>query len=153
MDPIRVDPIARPMERRRFLRALLGFSVISTAAMVFTPIIGFLIPPKSAGAGAGGRVLAATTAELPIGAGKVVAMGSKPVVVVNTEAGIKAYSAVCTHLGCVVTYDQTSAQIICPCHDGHFSPANGSVTAGPPPKPLPPVGVAVEDDQIFLVSG
>ena len=153
MEPIAVDPAGRPMGRRRFIRLLLGFSVVSTLAMVVTPIVGFLVPPKTAGAGAGGRVLAGTTTDLPVGSGKVVAMGSKPVVVINTEAGVKAYSAVCTHLGCIVLYDSTAKQIVCPCHDGHFNPASGAVVSGPPPRPLPPVGVAVEKDQIFLVSG
>ena len=121
--------------------------------MVVTPIVGFLVPPKAVGAGAGGRVLAATTADLPIGSGKVVAMGSKPVIVINTDTGVKAFSAVCTHLGCIVGYDTTSSHIICPCHDGHFSPASGAVISGPPPQPLPPVAVAVEKDQIYLVGG
>ena len=153
MEPTAVDPAERPVGRRRFIRMLLGFSVFSTLAMVVTPIVGFLVPPRTAGAGTGGRVLAATTADLPIGSGKVVAMGSKPVIVVNTAAGVKAYSAVCTHLGCIVAYDPTSSHIVCPCHDGHFSPASGGVISGPPPQPLPPVGVAVEKDQIFVVSG
>lgn len=152
MESTAVDPAGRPMGRRRFIRMLLGFSVVSTLTMVVTPIIGFLIPPRTEGAGAGGRVLAATTADLPIGNGKVVAMGSKPVIVVNTDAGVKAYSAVCTHLGCIVGYDSTSSQIVCPCHDGRFSPASGGVISGPPPQPLPPVAVAVEKDQIFLVG-
>lgn len=153
MEPTDVDPAGRPMGRRRFIRMLLGFSVLSTLAMVVTPIVGFLIPPKTVGAGAGGRVLAGTTADLPIGSGKVVAMGSKPVIVVNTTGGVKAYSAVCTHLGCIVDYDTTSNHIVCPCHDGHFNSASGGVISGPPPQPLPPVAVAVEKDQIFLVNG
>jgi cytochrome b6-f complex iron-sulfur subunit len=153
MEQATVDQAGRPMGRRRFIRLLLGFSVFSTAAMVVTPIVGFLIPPKTAGAGAGGRTLAATTADLPIGSGKVVPMGSKPVIVVNTTGGVKAYSAVCTHLGCIVAYDSTSGQIVCPCHDGRFNPASGAVISGPPPQPLPPIAVAVEKDQIFLVSG
>lgn len=153
MEPTAVDPADRPVGRRRFIQMLLGFSVVSTLAMVVTPIVGFLVPPRTVGAGAGGRVLAATTADLPVGSGKVVAMGSKPVILVNTTGGVKAYSAVCTHLGCIVAYDSTSSQIVCPCHDGRFSPANGGVISGPPPQPLAPIAVTVEKDQIFLVSG
>lgn len=138
--------------RRRFLRWLLGFSIVSTMAMILTPVIGFLIPPKTGQAGTGGRVEVGPTADLPVGTGKVVAMGSKPVMVVNTDAGVKAFSAVCTHLGCIVIWDPTSGQIICPCHDGRFSATNGAVISGPPPQPLAPVGVAVDDDKIFLVS-
>jgi cytochrome b6-f complex iron-sulfur subunit len=141
------------MGRRRFMRLLLGFSLVSTVSMIVTPVIGFLIPKKVEGSGGGGKVLAAKVADLPAGSGKVVAMGSKPVVVVNGEAGIKAFSAVCTHLGCIVAYDETVKQIVCPCHDGHFSPASGAVVSGPPPQPLAAVNAVVEGDSIFLVAG
>jgi cytochrome b6-f complex iron-sulfur subunit len=139
--------------RRRFLRFLLGFSVVSTISIIAAPIVGFLIPPKTAGGAAGGKVLAGTTADLPVGSGKVVAVGSKPVIVTNTEAGVTAFSAVCTHLGCIVGYDTTVRQIVCPCHDGHFNPSNGAVVSGPPPRPLAAVAVSIEKDQIFLLPG
>jgi cytochrome b6-f complex iron-sulfur subunit len=146
-------PVAHSPERRRFLRFLLGFSVLSTIGMIVAPVVGFLIPPKSAGGGAGGRVLVGAKADLAPNSGKVVAMGSKPVIVVNADAGIKAFSAVCTHLGCIVGYDSTVKQIVCPCHDGHFNPASGAVISGPPPRPLEAVSFAEEKDQIFLVPG
>jgi len=153
MEPNAPEPTGGPFGRRRFIRALLGFSIVSTIAMIVTPIVGFLAPPTTVGAGADGRVPAGTTTDLPAGTAKVVAMGSKPVIVVNTDAGVVAYSAVCTHLGCIVGYDATSSHIVCPCHDGHFSPANGTVISGPPPQPLAPVTVAVEKGEIFLVAG
>ena len=139
--------------RRAFIKGLLGVSVISMASMIVAPIVGFLIPPKQEASGPGGKVLAGTTADIPVGSGTVVAMGSSPVVVVNTNDGVKAYSAVCTHLGCIVEFDQAAQQINCPCHGGRFNPGNVAVTAGPPPKALPPVTVEVEKDQIFLVAG
>lgn len=139
--------------RRRFLRFLVGFSIVSTIGIVVTPILGFLVPPRTQGAGTGGRLLAGTTDDIPPGQGKVVAMGAKPVIVVNGTQGVKAFSAICTHLGCIVSYDSTSNQIVCPCHGGVFNPISGVVVAGPPPAPLAPVDVAVEDKQIFLVGG
>lgn len=143
---------ARTSTRRRFVTYLLGFSVASTLALVAAPVISFLIPPKESAAGTGGKTLAGTLQDIPPGKGKVVAMGSKPVIVVNTDQGVKAFSAICTHLGCIVTYDDMSGSIACPCHGGRFSPTTGAVQAGPPPSPLPPVTVSVEKDQIFLVS-
>lgn len=148
-----IEQTGRPIERRRLLRWLLAFSIVSTAAMVITPIVGFLIPPRTVGGGAGGRVPVGKTTDLPPGNGKVVAMGSKPVIVVSSATGVNAFSAVCTHLGCIVQYDETSGHILCPCHDGHFSPTNGAVISGPPPAPLPAVEVAVDKDEIFLVGG
>ena len=149
-----VEHIAQQqMGRRQFMRLLLGFSLASTVGMIVTPIVGFLIPKKTEGGPGGGRVVAAKLADLPGGTGKVVAMGSSPVVVVNAEAGIRAFSAVCTHLGCIVEFDPTVKQIVCPCHDGHFNASSGAVISGPPPQPLKPVNVAVEGDQVFLVAG
>jgi len=139
--------------RRRFLRWLLSFSVVSTLAMIATPVLGFLVPPRTASTAGGGKVLVAKLEELPIGQGKVVALGSKPALVVNTDQGVKAYSAICTHLGCIVAWDGGNGTIVCPCHDGRFSPATGAVISGPPPAPLAPLTTTVEDDEIFLVAG
>lgn len=139
--------------RRRFVRWLLGFSIVSSLAMIVTPIIGFLIPSRTATAGGGGRVLAGTLESLPVGSGAVVAVGAKPAIVVNTPGGVKAYSAICTHLGCIVAWDAAATTIVCPCHDGRFNPATGAVVSGPPPAPLPPLTIAVEGDEIYIVTG
>jgi len=158
LEPERTDVVpALPSEgvptgRREFLRFLLAFGVLSTVAMVATPVIGFLVPPKSSSAQPGGRVLAGTTADIPPGTGKVVAMGSTPVIVTDTAQGIRAFSAVCTHLGCIVAFDTALGQIGCPCHGGVFNAATGAVVSGPPPAPLKPVSLVVEKDQIFLVN-
>lgn len=136
--------------RRRFLRFLLGFSAASTLGMIVAPVVGFLVPPKTQGGG-GGRVVAGTLQDIPANTGKVVAMGGAPVIVSNTEAGVKAFSAVCTHLGCIVDFDETVRHIVCPCHDGHFNPASGAVLSGPPPAPLAPVALAIEGDEIVLI--
>jgi nitrite reductase/ring-hydroxylating ferredoxin subunit len=53
-----------------------------------------------------------------------------------------ALSAVCTHLGCVVAWQDQAGEFLCPCHGGRFS-ADGQVLGGPPPKPL----------ETLLVSG
>lgn len=147
------DQGKRPVGRRRVLQAILGLSIVSTAAIVLTPILGFLVPPKSSGSEAGGKVLAGTLDSIPLGQGEVVAMGSTPVMVVNTEQGVKAYEAICTHLGCIVAWDEGAGNIVCPCHDGRFNPGSGAVISGPPPAALPPVEVSVEGNEIYLVAG
>jgi len=154
-DSAGVTPAPPVTTRRRFLRYLLGFSVVSTMALVLTPVIAFLVPPKTGSAGTGGVVSAGTLADIPLGQGKVVPMGSKPTIVLNTEQGVKAYSAICTHLGCIVTFDGANGTIACPCHDGRFSPTTGAVVSGPPPAPLPVVEVSVDEEtgEIFLKEG
>lgn len=137
--------------RRRLLRMLAGLAGVSTVAIVATPVVGFLIPTKESTNAAGGKVAVASPTQIPPGSGKVVAVGSKPAIVVNVDGTYKAYSAICTHLGCIVAYDANQRAIVCPCHDGHFSPANGSVMSGPPPSPLPSLTVTVEGDKIMIV--
>jgi Rieske Fe-S protein len=46
-----------------------------------------------------------------------------------------AISAGCTHLGCIVTWDEEQNIFKCPCHEGKFD-AEGRVISGPPPAPL-----------------
>ena len=151
-EPAQEAPGAVTTSRRRFLRWLVGLALVSTAAMVLTPVVAFLIPSKNGAAGAGGKVLVGTTADVPAGAGKVVPMGSKPAIVVNTPSGPKAYSAICTHLGCVVAFNDLANVIQCPCHDGRFNPVSGAVVSGPPPAPLTALTVTVEGDQIYLTE-
>ena len=154
MEQVRtVDPVGRPVARRGFMRLMLGWAALSTLAMVVAPVVGFLVPSRRSVAAGGGRLLVGTTAEIGPGRSKVVGLGAKPVIVLNGPQGIKAFSAVCTHLGCIVGYDATkSPDIVSPCHDGHFDAVNGRVISGPPPTPLKEYPVAVEKDQIYLAD-
>ncbi len=66
--------------------------------------------------------------------------------------GLVAYSDVCTHLSCAVTYQGESKQLYCPCHEGFFDAATGEVLAGPPTRPLPLIQLAVHDGTIYAVK-
>ena len=66
--------------------------------------------------------------------------------------GLVAYSDVCTHLSCAVTYQKGSKQLYCPCHEGSFDAATGDVLAGPPTRPLPLIELAVQDGIIYAVK-
>jgi Rieske Fe-S protein len=60
-----------------------------------------------------------------------------PAIAVRLDSGrLVAFSAVCTHLSCAVLWIKQSGKLECPCHDGVFEPRDGSVVAGPPPRPL-----------------
>ncbi len=71
-------------------------------------------------------------------------------ILINTPAGeLKAFSATCTHLGCIVQYRSDLSQIWCACHNGHFD-LNGKNVEGPPPRPLEEYVVNVRGDQIIV---
>jgi len=140
--------------RRRLITYLLGFSVVATLGGVLTPVIGYLWPPKRASAGGSGRVQIGTNLDFPVGQGKVVPVNDKPVIVVNTaQGGLKAFSAICTHLGCIVEWDEPRQFILCPCHDGRFNAVNGAIISGPQPAPLPELALTVEGDAVYVSEG
>ena len=96
---------------------------------------------------AGGMALAKTS-DIPVGGGKV--FKDQQVVVTQPAAGqFKAFSAVCTHQGCLVN-SVSDGTINCPCHGSKYKVADGSVAGGPAPAPLPPKQVTVSGDQIEL---
>jgi cytochrome b6-f complex iron-sulfur subunit len=140
------------LTRRRFIGWLLGFSVISTLAGVLAPITGYLWPPVVAARGSeGGRTLVGTVNDFPLNSGKVVSVNDEPVIIVNTEAGgIKAYSAICTHLACIVYWHEQRQVIQSPCHDGRFNPLNGTVISGPPPRPIPPYELEIVNGEVYI---
>jgi menaquinol-cytochrome c reductase iron-sulfur subunit len=60
-----------------------------------------------------------------------------------------AFSANCTHLGCPVRWESEAHLFMCPCHGGAYYP-DGSVAAGPPPKPLVRYSVRVNNGNIEI---
>jgi Rieske Fe-S protein len=91
----------------------------------------------------------AQLADIPVEGGKV--FPDQKVVVTQPAAGtVKAFSAVCTHAGCLVS-EVSDGTINCACHGSMFRIADGSVAKGPAGKPLSPVGVAVQGTAVTLV--
>ena len=85
---------------------------------------------------------------VPVGGGMI--FKEKQVVVTQPSSGeFKAFSAVCTHMGCIVN-QISNGTIDCPCHGSQYDITTGAVTAGPAPKPLPPVSIKVSNGSVFL---
>lgn len=145
------SPAAKPVNRRRFLWWLVVLSGAITAAGITVPIIGYLLPPTQEAKGYTGPTAVGSVADFPPNSGKVVPVAGKPVIVVNTMSdGLRAYSAICTHLGCIVKWHPDQQLIISPCHNGIFNPVNGNVISGPPPRPLPAYEWAVKDGKVYV---
>lgn len=72
---------------------------------------------------------------------------------VYTEDGekFKAFSGVCTHLGCSFGFDEEKKEFHCPCHHGLFEMKTGAVTGGPPPRPLDELPVKVENGEVHVL--
>ncbi|MFG2289220.1 Rieske (2Fe-2S) protein [Streptomyces sp. NPDC048595] len=100
----------------------------------------------TAGAGAGGAL--AKTSEIPKGGGKIF-KAEKVVVTQPQDGDIKAFSAVCTHAGCIVG-EVAGGTINCMCHGSKFDITDGSVKDGPATKPLAPAKVNVKGGSVSL---
>lgn len=95
-------------------------------------------------------VLVGNIKELPVNSSKeFIDNQGKKAILVNNGKEIKAFSKICTHLGCEVEWQGEKKQFFCPCHKGFFD-ASGKNIAGPPPRPLDEYKVAIKDDNIFV---
>ena len=103
-------------------------------------------PPGSSG-GAGSKLV--RTSEVPVGSGTILT-GPKIVVTQPTQGDYKAFTAVCTHLGCTVG-SISDGFIICPCHGSHYAIATGVPTPDSPAKaPLAPIDIKIKGSEIDL---
>jgi Rieske Fe-S protein len=100
------------------------------------------------GAAADGGGDLGKTSEIPVGGGKVFD-AQKVVVTQPTANTFKAFTAVCTHMGCLVTKVEGGV-IMCPCHSSQYSIEDGSVKGGPAPAPLTAKTVTNKSGELFL---
>jgi Rieske Fe-S protein len=63
---------------------------------------------------------------------------------------VVAFSQKCTHLGCVVYFDDDRWH--CPCHEGNFDARTGEVLSGPPPRGLGRIELEIRDDTIWALG-
>ena len=106
---------------------------------------------QAAGMARGGATtgtLLAQVADIPVGGGVVFA--EHKVVVTQPAKGVfRAFSAVCTHVGCICN-KVANGTIDCPCHGAEFKITDGAVVTGPAPAPLPGRKITVSDGKIML---
>jgi Rieske Fe-S protein len=89
------------------------------------------------------------TADVPVGGGVINA--SALFVVTQPSAGqFKAFSAVCTHMGCTVD-KVADGKIDCPCHQSQFDITTGTPTSSSQAKsPLPGKTATVSGDSVYI---
>jgi len=135
------------MNRRHFLKSLLGLLGTTVLVSFVYPLVRFLAPP---GGEAAGKKVVMKRSEIPEGSAKDILVGNIPAIVINTrDKGFVALSKVCTHLGCLVDYDRSNRRLLCPCHAGVYT-LEGTVVSGPPPRPLKKFPLRVEGEDIVI---
>ena len=99
----------------------------------------------TAGSAAAGAL--AATSQVPDGGGKII--DGVNIVITQPQSGLfRAFSAICTHQGCIVN-NVSNGTINCPCHGSKYSIKDGSVVNGPAPSPLAAIAIKVEGTSIF----
>ena len=143
-----VTPPKPEVSRRGLLDLILGICGGITGIAMFGPALAYIWPVAKSGP-VKSREEVGDAAKWEVWIARKVAVGGKPVLVIRTDQGFVAMSAVCTHLGCLVEFDSAKRTILCPCHAGVFD-LKGQVTGGPPPKPLFPYSTSVVQGKVFV---
>jgi cytochrome b6-f complex iron-sulfur subunit len=133
--------------RRKFLTTCLGAIGVTGLGASLYPLFRYLSPSKAAGTK---QKVTFQLTGLAEGEAQYFQMGGKAGVLVKPRGGtVAVFSAVCTHLGCIVQWQKAQGQFLCPCHGGQFS-AQGTVLGGPPPKPLEKLPFVVNGTTITI---
>jgi cytochrome b6-f complex iron-sulfur subunit len=134
------------------LDALLGASGVGWLASVFYPIVRYLKPLPQTGPTGPARLTREEISKLEQNNFVIVPVsGQRVIVLESANQELLAFSAICTHESCTVTYQPAQSAIWCPCHDGRFD-LNGRVLSGPPPRPLPRFVATRQPDGSIVVS-
>jgi Rieske Fe-S protein len=140
------------MKRRRFLEWLGWLSGTALGGFVLYPVLRYLVPPDIPEA-VTNRIVAAKKDEVPPGGFKIFPFGANPGLLLRTSTGeYRAFSAVCTHLGCTVQFKKSDQVIWCACHNGFYD-LEGRNVSGPPPRPLERYVVHEVGDDIEVEKG
>jgi Rieske Fe-S protein len=168
MSHVDQDATAARPDRRAVIRgagavglAAVGGTVLAACGSDSTA--GATAGDTSTGGSSGGPSSAATTttaaggsggsggvakADIPVGGGTIVA-ATKTVITQPAAGEFKAFSSICTHMGCPVA-SVADGTINCNCHGSRYDIATGAVKRGPATKPLPAKTVTVKGDQITV---
>ena len=138
-----------PNTRRKFINLILGGGLLGWLASTLYPVISYLIPPARSEARVR-SVKAGSVDQFKLNSSKIIKFGRIPVILIRKIDGqFVALSATCTHLGCIIKWEEDKERFFCPCHKGIFD-KTGEVLGGPPPRPLDQYKVEVENRLVFI---
>ena len=117
-------------------RKIIGYGWIAATTVIVGELIGGTFAylwPKVRGEKAERLLIPGKVEDFQVG--KMAIFRKEKVFINRMDEGLLAMSAICTHLRCIVSWNESKETFDCPCHGAHFN-AVGEVLAGPPPRPL-----------------
>jgi menaquinol-cytochrome c reductase iron-sulfur subunit len=149
------------VSRRQFLERVSIVLGSVTAVLLAAPVVGFVLAPLFRKAPAAWRSVGRAD-QFKVGETVAVTFqDASPLpwagVTANNAAWLRrdtaenfiAFAINCTHLGCPVRWLKEANLFMCPCHGGVYY-KDGTVAAGPPPRPLTRYAVRVRDGEVEL---
>lgn len=139
-------PDQEATSRRRFCELCIGGMGVASGCAVAYPVIAFLGRPTSV---AGAQAVKVPVAELSEDQARYLDWQGQQVVVLYTGKVPKVFSASCSHLGCLVAWDNIKHMFHCPCHGAAFDD-QGRPVAGPVSKPLESVPFQIVEGNVVV---
>jgi cytochrome b6-f complex iron-sulfur subunit len=137
-------------ERRSFLGKIVGGIGAAVAISTLYPVVKYIIPPTETATSVK-ELVVGKASEVPLKGFKIFQFNKDKILVVNDNGKLTACSAVCTHLGCLVHWDNAQNLIACPCHGAKYK-QTGEIISGPQPLPLAAFKVRVEGENLIIAK-
>lgn len=137
-------------ERGISRRRLIGYGWIAATFIVAGELIGGTLAylwPKMKGERGERILIAGKIDDFPVG--KIHLFRKERVFINRMDKGFLAFSAICTHLRCVVRWTEPKKVFECPCHGAVFNSV-GEVLTGPPPRPMDIYPIKIVEDKIVV---
>ena len=137
---VEAEPIRRPTHERRSVLRLLTGAVIALVTL----------PASWARAKKVGLSITKMAELQKVGGSRLLTVkDTKLLVIRDSDTTVKAINPMCTHKKCEVRYKADSNDLFCKCHKSAFK-LDGTVVAGPAPKPLQTYEAALNGEQIVI---
>ncbi|MFM1994491.1 MAG: hypothetical protein RLZZ610_8 [Actinomycetota bacterium] len=138
------------ISRRGVIASAVGASAVVALSACSPEITDLGSTPAPKAPSTSEPVVVAKTSDIPIGSGKKFDVEGVPILVTQPRAGeFRAFSAVCTHAGFVMS-NVANSEIKCDNHGAVYSADDGSVLSGPAPRALGKITVTVEGDDVLV---
>ncbi|MEZ4411355.1 MAG: ubiquinol-cytochrome c reductase iron-sulfur subunit [Gemmatimonadales bacterium] len=148
--------------RRRFLIRVAGALAAIEGMILAVPLVGTAIGPSFRKLRLTAFAKVGPVATLPVGQPTEVTFNDVTAdaylsndamrhawAVAKPGGTVTVFSPICPHLGCRYDWDAADHRFACPCHGSQFA-LDGTVLAGPAPRPLDPLPSEIRDGTLFV---